>query len=414
MTEAIDQLDILDEVDALITIISFEDHTILYGNRKIREVHGSDVVGKKCWEVLQSRTEGPCDFCGNIWTHRHSKAGDTHCWVEEIAGTGRFYEHHEKLVRWRGNVLARLMISSDVTQRLQYEKALEESEGRYRVMFSRARSVMLLIDPASGEIVDANRAAGEFYGYEVETLRTMTIMDINTLTGEEIHAEMEKARNEERGHFKFRHKLANGDIRDVEVYSGPVTIHGRDLLYSLVHDISERMELERELLFRANHDSLTGILNRRSFMERADEEVSRAARYQTPFGLILLDLDHFKIINDTYGHQAGDKVLTAVASAISGNLRDTDFCGRLGGEEFGVGLLHTSPKEAELCAERIRKAVAEQVVKTSSFSIETTLSAGVTCHHPVDDDIDDLFRRADAALYRAKTEGRNKVVTLIL
>jgi PAS domain S-box-containing protein len=135
----------------------------------------------------------------------------------------------------------------DITKRKQAEQQLRESQKRYRSLFKNNHSVMLLIDPANAEIVDANPAACSFYGWNQEELTSMKITDINMLSNEQVFQEMERVKSEERNHFFFRHRLASEEIRDVEVYSGPIIVGGKELLYSIIHDISERKRAERAL-----------------------------------------------------------------------------------------------------------------------------------------------------------------------
>ena len=144
------------------------------------------------------------------------------------------------------------MIVRNVTERTRAEAALQESEALFRSMFEHHAAVKLLIDPESGSIVDANDAAAHFYGWSRERLRQMRIQDINTLPPDELRAEMAKAKAQERTRFEFRHRRADGSVRDVEVFSGKVVAAGRDLLFSIVHDITERKRLERE---RVEHDA---------------------------------------------------------------------------------------------------------------------------------------------------------------
>ncbi len=134
----------------------------------------------------------------------------------------------------------------DITSRKQAEKNLRESEEQYRSLFKNNHSIMLLIDPETADIVDANPAAVSFYGWDYETLTRKKVFDINTLTEEQVFDEIKKAQMEQRKQFYFRHCLANGEIRDVEVYSGPIKVHGKELLYSIVYDITARKKAEEE------------------------------------------------------------------------------------------------------------------------------------------------------------------------
>ena len=135
----------------------------------------------------------------------------------------------------------------DITDRKKAEKALRESEERYRSLFKNNHSVMLLINPESADIIDANPAAVSFYGWSFEALTGKKITDINTLSDEQVFQEMGKAKTEQRRVFYFQHLLANGEIRDVEVISGPIKVHDKELLYSIIHDISDRKQAEKAL-----------------------------------------------------------------------------------------------------------------------------------------------------------------------
>ncbi|MBS1186458.1 MAG: diguanylate cyclase [Burkholderiaceae bacterium] len=175
-------------------------------------------------------------------------------------------------------------------------------------------------------------------------------------------------------------------------------------------DISERKRLEEELRFQASTDMLTKLPNRRGFFERSEAELARIKRGKAGgAALIMFDIDYFKRINDTYGHAIGDQVLQHLTETVSKTLRRSDYCGRIGGEEFAVLLPETTAEQALLFAERLRETVANSPVAIEQAAISYTASFGVTAVKNVDVTIDVALARADTALYRAKESGRNRV-----
>ncbi|BCS98667.1 diguanylate cyclase response regulator [Desulfoluna limicola] len=177
--------------------------------------------------------------------------------------------------------------------------------------------------------------------------------------------------------------------------------------------IGERIiNLEHRILTMANTDPLTGIMNRRAFMERLGQETGRAHRHQTQLSFILSDIDHFKQVNDTHGHQTGDLVLQCFSKTLKKSLRPYDFLGRYGGEEFVVGMPETDEAQAQCAAERLRKEVEEMeiILPNDSGLLRITASFGTaTCAIKSREEMASFIKRADDALYRAKREGRNRV-----
>ena len=163
-----------------------------------------------------------------------------------------------------------------------------------------------------------------------------------------------------------------------------------------------------ELLRSAATDSLTGVLSRRAFNEEARRLLSLATRHQHDAACIVLDVDHFKKVNDTYGHSAGDAVLKAVAATCREQIRAGDILGRLGGEEFAVLLPHADRDAALAVAEKLRGALEASPVPVADNAIRVTASFGVTGMSIIAKDIDTLLAQADAAMYRAKQAGRNR------
>ena len=183
-----------------------------------------------------------------------------------------------------------------------------------------------------------------------------------------------------------------------------------------VEMINELLEKNREIEFlreQTTIDSMTSIHNHKGFCESISRELSRAKRYKRPLSLIFADIDHFKLVNDTFGHLAGDCALKAVAICLKNGLREADYLARYGGEEFAIILPESNMESAFLVAERLREKIESQNIVYKDKTISLTLSFGVACM-PSNQDLssDSLIKMADDALYTAKTPGRNRCCML--
>ncbi len=167
-------------------------------------------------------------------------------------------------------------------------------------------------------------------------------------------------------------------------------------------------ELNESLDAAARQDPLTRLPNRRSMIEHLDTQVERAARYNETFSVLLCDLDRFKSVNDTYGHQAGDRVLVVVADALLSLLRKGDVCGRWGGEEFLLCLPHTGEGGARSVAEKVRAEIEALSIPAGDDEVRPTVSVGIS-EYTAGATLDDTIRQADTAMYAAKHMGRNRV-----
>jgi diguanylate cyclase (GGDEF)-like protein/PAS domain S-box-containing protein len=203
---------------------------------------------------------------------------------------------------------------------------------------------------------------------------------------------------------------ASGGSFPVQLSVTPILESGRLVGVEVVfQDIAGRKAMEAELARLATTDPLTGVANRRRFLEQVGMELDRMKRFGDPATLLMLDVDHFKAVNDTHGHAAGDAVLRHLAELARLRLRRVDLLGRLGGEEFGILLPGTNRAGALLLAERFRRQVEDTPAQSAKGSISVTISIGVTELGPGDSGPDAILARADAALYRAKEAGRNRV-----
>lgn len=284
-----------------------------------------------------------------------------------------------------------------------------EVRGFYELLFRTNSAPMLLIDPhADGRILDANEAATRFYGYPREVFAGKHTWEINA-AGRNILPVMHAVAQLPGGHrpLRFEHRLADGSLRHVQTYAGPIVLDGRRLMLCVIHDITEQEQRKRELEQAALRDPLTGLWNRRHMMVQLEQALAGKRAQDADFCLILVDVDHFKQVNDNYGHQAGDRLLVALAHALASRLRESDTLCRWGGEEFLLLLPVGKLGNALQLADTLRQTVAGMV---HDGLPAITISQGVVQHQPAEA-LHGLISRVDAALYQAKHAGRNVVVT---
>lgn len=179
-----------------------------------------------------------------------------------------------------------------------------------------------------------------------------------------------------------------------------------------LEDVTEREVLKRQLIEMANTDALSGLHNRRYFSEHAFELFNRARRYNEPLSFLMMDIDYFKKINDTYGHQVGDDVIRAFSTLLTETFRGTDEIGRMGGEEFAVIMIHSDAENAYEKAERFRKMVESHAMAFGGQTFSITVSIGIAALSEKTGSVDALMGQADNCLYDAKKTGRNRTVVL--
>ena len=187
-------------------------------------------------------------------------------------------------------------------------------------------------------------------------------------------------------------------------------IQGVQVNLAWIYDYTDRRNMEEALRDMASRDPLTGIYNRRSFMELARSQLARAHRFNEAMSVFVLDVDHFKRINDSYGHATGDDALRMVAGGCQAILREYDILGRLGGEEFVVVLPGATAEESRVVAERVRRHLSRMAIPGPEGRFHLTSSIGISALDGAYDTLEKAIHRADLALYRAKREGRNRVV----
>ena len=228
-------------------VFALDPNNRYYMQNVICRKNWGDVIGK-CPEDLPVSKETL-----NLWLKNNRRAFSGETVTDEVQyhnleGEKGFYYNIIAPIRDEEKIFGILGILLDISELKKVEEALKESEKRYRSLFMNNHSVMLIIDPESADIVDANPAATSFYEWSYEELTRKKLTDINTLTERQVFQEMKRAKLKGGRVFHFKHRLASGKIRDVEVYSGPIKVYGRELLYSIIHDITKRRQAELSLI----------------------------------------------------------------------------------------------------------------------------------------------------------------------
>ncbi len=295
----------------------------------------------------------------------------------------------------------------DITETTKLYNKAKENELRYRALFHANKAVMLLIDPDNGTILACNKAAQKFYGYSEEELTQKKIQQINVLHPSEINQEMQAAREEKREHFFFKHRLKDGTIKDVEVVSGPFEQQGKTLLYSIIHDVSDKKKIEQKLKHLYLHDSLTDLPNRNFLHEILQRSIKHVDDGETKLAVCFFDLDNFKNINDVYGHEVGDQIIHKAAWRLEKHASLHNTLARVGGDEFVLVL--EGMDDLDLITMKIREILKDfekplHIEDTEHF---ISTSVGVSVYPDDSKDAKELIKYADMAMYRAKESGKN-------
>ena len=333
---------------------------------------------------------------------------------------------HTMLATLRGNEARLASLNESLDQRVRQRtteiaeahEALTQQESRLRAVIDTAMDGVLIISQEN-RVQIFNKACERMFGWRAEEI-------VGHLSSELVSAETRSLRGSQMtfddlvgpmgagGAMVEQGRTIRGRRRDgttfpLEVSLSRTSIQGGSVYVAILRDVTEAVRARQELFALATKDALTGLRNRRYFLEGAETEFARSRRHGRGFALLLIDADHFKQINDTLGHAAGDRALQGIADTCNRSLREVDVVGRLGGEEFAVAMPEADLVVACQVAERLRQHIAEHDVSVDEQSFRVTVSIGVAAASPADRTLDQMLRRADQALYTAKNSGRNRI-----
>ena len=306
----------------------------------------------------------------------------------------------------------------ELEERRKVEEALRQSESQLQAITTSALDAVIMINNDS-TVVFWNPAAKRMFGYSAEEAMGHSILSLITPASQvqwvKTSLELLQSHSTEQGFTKFVEATAcDKDGIEFPIELSLSTVKLNDVWHAVgtIRDITARKENEARLQQLARMDSLTLLYNRRYFIELGLAELNRCQRHNRCVSLLMIDADHFKNINDTYGHYTGDIVLRMIARASKEIFRQEDIIGRIGGEEFAVFLPETTLEGARVAAERLRTHIADTYIETEHGPFRCTVSIGLAtgdCCNFEDDPIRQLLIEADKALYRAKENGRNRV-----
>lgn len=401
---------IFESAPVMMVVSRLSDDALLYGNQRatsIFELNVAEGRGRPAdlWvdpadrDRLRQRVvaEGRVDgFEAELKT-----ASGRRFWAELAAGVIEF-----------DGTPALLAGGTDISARKRADAALRKSEQTLRTLLDAAPNPLVVTGLDDGVVRYCNPPAGAMFELHVDQFVGRRAPDFY-VDPEERVAFIEELRHtgEVRG-FTARLRTSTGRAFWALMNANTVELDGEAAFFVGFAELTAQKELEERLRTLAITDELTGTFNRRHFLELGANELKRAERHGHATSLAMLDLDHFKAINDRFGHPAGDEALRAVAAVLRREVRGADVLGRIGGEEFALLLPETQIAQAEAMVERIRRLLSERPYEGGGLPAgqRITVSIGLAEQRP-GETIGELLRRADAALYRAKAAGRNRVMT---
>lgn len=339
-----------------------------------------------------------------------------HSSTRKVLGTFAIYHRHAhtpdsddiRLIVQSAN------LASIAIEKRQSTEKLVRSEQRFHSFFERNSSVMLIIDPESGSIEDANIVASNYYGHPHEQLTGMNIDQINRMLPEHMAGEMQLALLQQQGCFISQHRLVSGEVRDVEVRSTPIETGGRPMLFSIIVDITEQKAAATEIHNLAFYDTLTRLPNRRLLIDKLKLSLITTIKSQHYGAVLFVDLDEFKKLNDTLGHEYGDLLLVEAARRIRSCVGELDTVARFGGDDF-VLLLEEVDDRVEQATEKVTsiseniRAMLTEPYRLNDKQYLSSASIGVSLYQGDAVAAGDVLKHADMAMYRAKGSGRNAV-----
>ncbi len=402
-----------DQLGVLVYIIDIESYEILYANKHCISEFG-EVIGKSCYKVLQKDETTPCSFCSLSHNNNEAyKVGTSFEWENKNSLTQKHYLFNDFIVLWKENRKVKIQIGFDITK----QKSLEEELTREKISAIFSFETLLdstieglLIHDKEKQCKHANNVAAKMFGYTREEIINLPALNF---VAPESHATVKNAIvNENQEPYEALMIRKDGSKFPAILRGHDLSLAGEEIRVSAIIDITENKKYEEKILKLAHYDILTDLPNRLLLKEYITRSIQRSHRNSEYNALLFLDLDNFKTVNDTVGHDIGDLVLIETARRVEKTLRQNDIVARLGGDEFVI-LIDTGEVSKELVVNQLgviaQKILDElkkpYIMQKNEFRI--TASIGIKLFNDNTLSMDELMKYADSAMYNAKAEGRN-------
>lgn len=315
----------------------------------------------------------------------------------------------EKISQDKNPARAMMLTAFDITKQVELEHNLLKTEQRLRAVLEVLPYPIYIARRSDAQMLFVNRKSCLLFQQGAGQLLRGRSADLYVDKSDRDNLNKLLENVPDIRDVEVQMKTGQGRVFTAELAAIAMDYAGAPAILVALNDISQRKEMEAELFRQASTDSLTGISNRRYFHNQAEQELRRARRFARDMTVMMIDIDHFKLINDTHGHAAGDLVIQQVVKRAQDCLRQSDSIGRVGGEEFAVLLPEISLASAQDVAERLRLHIQARPIMASTAAVPCSVSIGIAQLTAQDGSVEDLFGRADRALYTAKNNGRNRV-----
>ena len=407
---------ILESTGALVYIIDLATYEILYTNNISKEEFG-DVIGKTCYKVLQKNQDSPCGFCPLQQENINPlllPIGTAYSWENENSINHKHYLFTDRIIEWGDKRKVKIQVGIDITKQKQLELQLLKEKNdfidSFEILINSTIEGLIIYDE-NKYCIKTNSVAPKLLGYSKEEMIGKYALDFIAPSSQEFVKCVIQNHNQE---------MYEAEMIRKDGSTFPVILRGRDLVLldkkirvSAIIDASDIKAKEKEILQLAQYDSLTKLPNRLLLKELLSAMIKRVERDKAYGALLFIDLDHFKLINDTKGHDIGDIVLVETAKRIKNCIRQIDIASRLGGDEFVVALEIEENEEDKVIDSMtiVANKILEEIKKPyliHNFDFRLTASIGIMLFKDSNHKIDELMKFADTAMYNAKEKGRNR------